>query len=148
MKNYFSKFTKSRLVGKNSAKPASTAARQFVCVSGKKSEIKTAESPSIAPGGTLYGCASFVRGPIAEEDMRGLKPEFLQDQAATALFVHSLFLILAVNASLGVAWLAFQAAYAPAVLLAALASIVWKNAIAEAIRSARLHTAANTEFLN
>lgn len=84
-----------------------------------------------------------VPGPTPENDARGLDPEYLRNEASKSLFLHAIYLMLGANCTMLTFWLAFQAAYGSAVLLAVLASILWRNAISEAQRSTRLYIAAN-----
>lgn len=79
------------------------------------------------------------------QDSRGLSPEYLRNEAGKSFFLAMLFLVLAVNASYFVAWLAFNASYFPALALAVVASMFWRNAISESRRSVKLHIAANLQ---
>lgn len=91
------------------------------------------------------GWSSSVHGPSADDDCRGVKAEYLRDEASKSLFLHAIYLVIAVNASAIVVWLAFRSAWVPAIALSIPATIFWKNAIFEARRSARLYIAANLD---
>lgn len=75
--------------------------------------------------------------------MRKLSVSYLQSEASKSLFLMACFLVLAVNASSAVVWLAWNGSYLAAIALSVPAAIFWKNAIREAKRAGMLFTAAS-----
>jgi len=79
------------------------------------------------------------------QDSRGLSAEYLRNEAGKSFFIGMAFLLLAANSSAGVVLLALDSSYLPAIVLAVVASMFWRNAISESRRSVKLHIAANLE---
>jgi len=79
------------------------------------------------------------------KDSRGIKAEYLRNEAGKSFFLGMVFLLIAATTSFLVACLALKSSYLPAFALSVIAAIFWRNAITESCRSASLHIAANLE---